>query len=164
MHNCNRLDDDGRPVKPDVATCGICGLQWCFRCDPGPSALCPRCHGRGHSTATLGETKLETWFEEDHASLDARGWYSRDLEADTMVGPYPTESEAVSALNLADDEPDEPDEDTISLTKAIEIAESHLRDTHGEKATAANLPERCSNDSVRQIIAALRATGKPESA
>lgn len=34
-----------------VATCGDCHRSWCDSCDPGPSALCPWCHGRGYSTA-----------------------------------------------------------------------------------------------------------------
>lgn len=34
-----------------VATCGGCHRSWCSTCDPGPSALCPWCHGRGYSTA-----------------------------------------------------------------------------------------------------------------
>ncbi len=33
------------------ATCGRCNRSWCERCDPGPSALCPYCHGRGYSLA-----------------------------------------------------------------------------------------------------------------
>jgi hypothetical protein len=34
-------------------TCGICAAQWCGQCDPGPSALCHYCHGRGYSTAEV---------------------------------------------------------------------------------------------------------------
>ena len=34
-------------------TCGTCHNSWCEHCDPAPSALCPWCHGRGHSTASL---------------------------------------------------------------------------------------------------------------
>ena len=39
--------------QPARVTCGTCELSWCERCDPCPSALCHRCHGRGHSTAPL---------------------------------------------------------------------------------------------------------------
>jgi len=48
-----RVDDDGRPVRPLVVTCGGCGLQWCERCDAAPGPLCHACHGRGYSTAPL---------------------------------------------------------------------------------------------------------------
>lgn len=37
--------------RTSIATCGICERAWCYECDPGPSALCPWCHGRGYSTA-----------------------------------------------------------------------------------------------------------------
>ncbi len=52
-HRCNETDDDGLPLKPDVATCGRCGRSWCFNCDPCPAALCHWCHGRGYSTAPI---------------------------------------------------------------------------------------------------------------
>lgn len=38
---------------PEVVMCGARGHAWCERCDPAPSALCPTCHGRGHSTAPV---------------------------------------------------------------------------------------------------------------
>lgn len=50
LHDCHRVDD-GRPVKPLVATCGGCGESWCERCDPGPASQCHWCNGRGYSTA-----------------------------------------------------------------------------------------------------------------
>lgn len=37
----------------DEAMCLTCGLGWCFTCDPAPSGMCPVCHGRGYSTATI---------------------------------------------------------------------------------------------------------------
>ncbi len=55
IHVCEGTDDDGRPLKPEKVSCAGCGLEWCERCDPAPSALCPRCHGRGYSTAPLNE-------------------------------------------------------------------------------------------------------------
>jgi hypothetical protein len=53
MHVCPGTDDDGRPLKPERVTCGICHLSWCERCDPAPAALCHWCHGRGYSEAAL---------------------------------------------------------------------------------------------------------------
>lgn len=54
-------DDDEDPPpstadtceEPARVTCGGCRRSWCERCDPGPSALCPWCHGRGYSTAEV---------------------------------------------------------------------------------------------------------------
>jgi hypothetical protein len=46
-HDCGQTDCDDRPLPPQVAVCGICGLYWCDRCDPTPAALCPDCHGTG---------------------------------------------------------------------------------------------------------------------
>lgn len=34
-----------------LVTCFACWYRWCEGCDPAPSALCHRCHGRGESTA-----------------------------------------------------------------------------------------------------------------
>jgi hypothetical protein len=61
---CER--EDANPLVLDVShlthdceasrvTCGNCDSSWCERCDPGPSALCHTCHGRGHSIAPLYE-------------------------------------------------------------------------------------------------------------
>jgi hypothetical protein len=55
LHTCEGTDDDGAPLKPEAVTCGNCELEWCERCDPCPSALCPKCHGRGYTTAPLDE-------------------------------------------------------------------------------------------------------------
>lgn len=38
-----------KACEDHMATCGACGLSWCEACDPTPSALCHRCHGRGYS-------------------------------------------------------------------------------------------------------------------
>lgn len=43
----------GHDCAKEAATCGKCHRSWCSRCDPGPSALCPWCNGRGYSTAPL---------------------------------------------------------------------------------------------------------------
>jgi hypothetical protein len=36
-----RRDDDDRPVKPEISTCGTCDFKWCSRCEPCPSARTP---------------------------------------------------------------------------------------------------------------------------
>lgn len=58
-HTCPSVDDDGQPAVAKVATCGICSRSWCERCDPAPSALCPWCHGIGHSTAPVPPRQVE---------------------------------------------------------------------------------------------------------
>ena len=55
LHTCEGVDDDNRPLEALRVSCPGCGLEWCERCDPAPSALCPTCHGRGYSTAPLNE-------------------------------------------------------------------------------------------------------------
>jgi hypothetical protein len=53
LHTCEGTDDDGRPLAPEKVSCPGCGLEWCERCDPAPSALCHTCHGRGYSDAPM---------------------------------------------------------------------------------------------------------------
>ena len=51
-----RGTEEGGPLhdcETSRVTCGNCDSSWCEKCDPGPSALCHTCHGRGHSTAPL---------------------------------------------------------------------------------------------------------------
>lgn len=52
-HVCESRYTNGEEMQPEKATCGACGLSWCDRCDPAPSAMCHYCHGRGYSTAPL---------------------------------------------------------------------------------------------------------------
>ena len=47
------LSETAHDCEASRVTCGNCDSSWCERCDPGPSALCHTCHGRGHSTAPL---------------------------------------------------------------------------------------------------------------
>ena len=54
-HACGGLDDDGQPIKPEKVTCGNCGAEWCERCDPFPSAMCPVCNGYGYSKAPMND-------------------------------------------------------------------------------------------------------------
>lgn len=53
IHTCERVNEMGDPLPPKIVTCGIKGHSWCERCDPGPAALCPICHGRGYTTAPV---------------------------------------------------------------------------------------------------------------
>lgn len=61
-----------------AATCGKCQRMWCHVCDPGPSALCPFCHGRGYSIREIrigswpnDQPRLHTWTAEwDFYSTD----------------------------------------------------------------------------------------------
>jgi hypothetical protein len=53
-HVCESRYTNGDDMTPEEATCGACGLSWCNRCDPAPSAMCHYCHGLGYSTAPLG--------------------------------------------------------------------------------------------------------------
>ena len=51
---------------------------------------------------------IETWLEEDHASLDSRGWYALALGEDRLsFGPFLTENEAMAAVE--EDENPAPD-------------------------------------------------------
>ena len=47
------LHEGAQPCEAFRVTCGGCDSAWCEKCDPGPSALCHTCHGRGYSTAPL---------------------------------------------------------------------------------------------------------------
>lgn len=58
LHNDEDVIPQDRNGNAEV-TCGNCGRSWCEHCDPGPSALCPFCHGRGYSTAPI---KLQRRF------------------------------------------------------------------------------------------------------
>lgn len=55
-HTCPKPkyhDGDDTPPEPALTMCGANGSHnWCERCDPGPSALCPFCD-HGSSTAPI---------------------------------------------------------------------------------------------------------------
>ncbi len=61
-HSCGGPDGDdlNPPFAPKPVECGSCGLRWCERCDPCPSAACHRCHGRGHTLAPLSIGSLHS--------------------------------------------------------------------------------------------------------
>jgi hypothetical protein len=67
-HICDKRDEMGDPLRPDVAQCGICHRSWCDRCDrcdrcdPAPSALCPYCHGWGTSKAPIPPRQARRLF------------------------------------------------------------------------------------------------------
>ncbi len=50
--------DGSEWADPLWVECGGCHRGWCERCDPGPAALCPFCHGRGYSTAPRQRTRI----------------------------------------------------------------------------------------------------------
>jgi len=54
----DRLDDDGRPMKPDLCECGTCGWTWCFRCHPAPSAR-SWCEGTDEHAKAAREHELQ---------------------------------------------------------------------------------------------------------
>ena len=44
-------------------TCGACGETWCETCDPAPSALCHKCHGRGYTKAPAGNVDWSAFMK-----------------------------------------------------------------------------------------------------
>ncbi len=72
-------------LEPLKATCGTCKGSWCERCDPGPSALCPTCHGRGYSLAPLepDEVSAETIEPDGRSELIEKaraGYQTEDVQ------------------------------------------------------------------------------------
>lgn len=57
----------------EPTTCGNCGLVWCNKHDPAHGPLCPKCHGRGYTTAPVGVKRVGWYFVSRQEYDDYRG-------------------------------------------------------------------------------------------
>lgn len=69
-----------------VVTCGACGLKWCEGCDPAPSALCPRCNGRGYTTAEQPGSRHPN-SRTKYYDVFVRNWWRRDAGGRIVPAP-----------------------------------------------------------------------------
>ena len=87
------LNENDRPRE--------CPKRWIsiFGTESGTHHKTCECHGTGRLGVEGAEPTLEAWFEQDHASLDSRGWYAEDWgpEDSATFGPHETKAAALQA-------------------------------------------------------------------
>lgn len=99
----------GHCPDTEQVTCGNCGLQWCGKHDPCPSALCPACNGRGYTTAP--------WV----AGIDAPHEYRIEVE-EVVKRTYTVNAVSADYAMAQADDLDDDEYDTRTVERRCAVA------------------------------------------